>query len=217
MSEQKKYTYPGKETDVHWDGRLCIHYGDCGRASGDLFTGVRQPWCQPDLSTDADINDVVLRCPTGALTASFADGRGVEPEIEENHATVTQNGPLYIRGQLEIDDASDDMPGTRYRAALCRCGASKNKPFCDNSHIETGFTDSGAVGGTGPGSSLENVKLTIKSLEDGPLMVTGNLTISASSGRAAWQGEKAFLCRCGESKNKPFCDGSHKSAGFKSD
>ncbi len=217
MSEQNKYTYPGKETDVHWDGRLCIHYGDCGRASGELFIGGRQPWCQPDLSTDEDIHDVVLRCPTGALTASFANGTGVQPGDEENQVTVTHNGPLFVRGLLDIDGLSDDMPGTRYRAALCRCGASKNKPFCDNSHIEAGFTDSGAVGETGPGHSAEDRELTIKPLQDGPLMVAGKLTINTSSGRLAWKGEKAFLCRCGESKNKPFCDGSHKAAGFKSD
>ncbi|MGD9410185.1 MAG: CDGSH iron-sulfur domain-containing protein, partial [Thiohalocapsa sp.] len=53
-----------------------------------------------------------------------------------------------------------------------------------------------------------------KRIPNGPLMLEGNLSIRAASGRVAWQGEKAFLCRCGASKNKPFCDGSHKDAGF---
>jgi len=109
------------------------------------------------------------------------------------------------------------MPGTRFRAALCRCGASKNKPFCDNSHINAGFVDSGAVGETGPGYSTESGELSIKPLTDGPLLLKGNLTIFASTGREAWKGEKAALCRCGESQNKPFCDGSHKAAGFRSE
>ena len=78
MNESKKFTYVGGETDVQWDGRLCIHYGECGRASGDLFVGGRQPWCQPDHSSDEEIRDVLLRCPTGALTATFADGSGIE-------------------------------------------------------------------------------------------------------------------------------------------
>ena len=56
----------------------------------------------------------------------------------------------------------------------------------------------------------------IKPLIDGPLLMQGNLTIRAGSGRVAWEGTKAALCRCGASKNKPFCDGSHKEAGFKS-
>jgi CDGSH-type Zn-finger protein/uncharacterized Fe-S cluster protein YjdI len=217
MSEESKYTYPGSQCDVQWDGRLCIHYGDCGRASGELFIGARQPWCQPDLSSNEEIRDVLLRCPTGALTAKFADGSTIEPDIEENHATVTQNGPLYFCGTLNIEDASDDMPGTRFRAALCRCGASGNKPFCDNSHVKAGFTDSGAVGETGPGHPTDTGELNIKPLTDGPLLTSGNLTIYASSGRTAWKGEKVALCRCGASQNKPFCDGSHKAAGFKSD
>ena len=217
ISAKEKHRYSGDRADVVWDGRLCIHYGDCGRAAGDLFVGKRQPWCQPDQSSAEEIRDVLLRCPTGALSVSFADGSVLEPGVEENQVSVTQNGPLYFKGSLNFQGASDDMPGTRFRAALCRCGASGNKPFCDNSHIDAGFTDSGAVGETGPGHSADAGELTIKSLPDGPVLVAGRLTIYASSGRQAWSGEKAALCRCGESKNKPFCDGSHKAAGFKSD
>ena len=217
MNESKKHTYAGEETDVQWDGRLCIHYGECGAASGELFVGGRQPWCQPDLSSDEEIRDVLLRCPSGALTATFADGSGIEADVEENHTTITQNGPLYVCGALNIEGIPDDMPGTRFRAALCRCGASGNKPFCDNSHVKSGFSDSGAVGEKSPGHSSEVGELSIKPLADGPLLFNGNLTIYASTGRKAWQGEKAALCRCGASKNKPFCDGSHIAAGFKTD
>ena len=158
-----------------------------------------------------------MRCPTGALTAKFVDGAGVEPGAEDNRVTITQNGPLYFSGLLNIEGAPEDMPGTRFRAALCRCGASANKPFCDNSHVEAGFTDSGAVGESGPGSSSETGELNIKSLTDGPLLIAGKLAIFSSTGRMAWEGEKAALCRCGASQNKPFCDGSHKAAGFKSE
>jgi CDGSH-type Zn-finger protein len=49
------------------------------------------------------------------------------------------------------------------------------------------------------------------------LMINGNLTIRNSSGRDAWHGNRVALCRCGESANKPFCDGTHKQAGFTSD
>ena len=195
---------------------MCIHQGECGAASGELFVGGRQPWCQPDLSSDEEIRDVLLLCPSGALTATFADGSGIEADVEENHTTITQNGPLYVCGALNIEGILDDMPGTRFRAVLCRRGASGNKPFCDNSHIKAGFTDSGAVGEKSPGHSNETGELSIKPLTDGPLLFNGNLTIFASTGRKAWQGEKAALCRCGASKNKPFCDGSHIAAGFKS-
>lgn len=217
MSEQDKFTYPGGQCQVHWDGALCIHYGECGRATGELFIGGRQPWCQPDLSTDEEIREVLLRCPTGALTADFADGSSIEADAEDNTVNVSQNGPLYFGGKLTFEDTKNATAGTRYRAALCRCGASKNKPFCDNSHIDAGFADSGAVGKSGSGHTSETGELSIKSLKDGPLLINGVLTIYSSNGRAAWKGEKVALCRCGASKNKPFCDGSHTEANFTSD
>ena len=60
-------------------------------------------------------------------------------------------------------------------------------------------------------------ELAIKPIKDGPLMFSGNLTIRNSSGRDAWHGDRVALCRCGQSANKPFCDGAHKQAGFKSE
>jgi len=217
MSEENNYTYPGEVTQVHWDGGLCIHYGECGRAEGELFVGGRKPWCQPDFANDKEITDIVLRCPTGALTATFANGTGVQAGAESNAAMVSQNGPLYLKGLLEFASAGDAGAGTRFRAALCRCGESANKPYCDNSHEKVGFIDSGAVGQDGPGLKAEGGPLQITPLADGPVKVQGNLSIRASTGRVAWRGGQAFLCRCGASKNKPFCDGSHKAASFKAD
>ncbi len=97
------------------------------------------------------------------------------------------------------------------------CGQSKNKPLCDNSHLKAGFEDYGAVGEKGDGLEADGGKLTIKSVPNGPLLLSGNFAIVAGSGRIAWQGKQAALCRCGHSKNRPFCDGSHKQAGFKAD
>ncbi len=70
----KKFSYEGAEAEVQWDGRLCIHIGECGRADNVLFEGGRKPWCQPDLVALAEVTDVVERCPTGALTFPRADG-----------------------------------------------------------------------------------------------------------------------------------------------
>jgi len=215
MSEAKVFEYPGTEIDVQWDGRLCIHIAECGNAKGDLFVGGRDPWCIPDTCSKSEVREIVERCPSGAL--SCRDKAGV-PELAaaENTAMVVYNGPLYCRGELRIEGAPEHMPGVRYRAALCRCGQSANKPFCDNSHLKAGFEDYGSVGDPGPGLTATGGLLSIKSLPDGPLLVNGNLTIHAGSGRVAWQGTQVALCRCGASKNKPFCDGSHKAAGFRS-
>ena len=215
MSEKKVFEYPGAEIDVQWDGRLCIHVGECGGARNDLFVAGRDPWCVPDSCSTAEVREVVERCPSGALT--YRDKSGAKEQAPpENIVTVVYNGPLYVTGDLAITEAPEDMPGVRFRAALCRCGQSRNKPFCDNSHLEAGFRDFGAVGERGPGLGATGGTLSVKPLTDGPLLLNGNLTIRAGSGRVAWQGTTVALCRCGASQNKPFCDGSHKAAGFES-
>ena len=213
--QAKQQQYSGNEIDVTWDSRLCIHISECGNAKGDLFVMGRDPWCTPDISSKEEVREIVERCPTGALSYVDKQGNPEEPAAE-NSVVVSCNGPLFFMGDLEREGAPQDMPGVQFRVALCRCGESANKPFCDNSHQKAGFSDYGSVGETGPGSSEKGGKLNIKPLPDGPLLVKGNLTIRAGSGRIAWQGSDAALCRCGASKNKPFCDGSHKDAGFKS-
>lgn len=217
MAKKSVFEYPGKSAKVSWHGRLCIHVGECGRAKGELFVAGRDPWCQPDLASSDEVAEVVQRCPTGALTVAFNDVGSVERADAENVVTVAYNGPLFVRGDLAIEGAPGDAPGLAYRAALCRCGKSRNKPFCDNSHEKAGFSDYGAVGESGSDEAESGGTLAINPVKDGPLMLLGNLTIRNSSGRDAWHGNKVALCRCGESGNKPFCDGSHKSAGFTSD
>jgi len=217
MSEKKVFNYDGAQADVHWDGRLCIHIGECGRAPNDLFVGGRQPWCQPDQASPDEVAEVVKRCPTGALTYLRKDGGEVEAADAENVVSVMYNGPLYVRGDLEVEGASGDMSGVRFRAALCRCGQSKNKPFCDNSHEDAGFKDYGAVGDGGEGFDAPGGTLKVGRAPNGPLLLSGNFSIVAASGRKAWKGTKAALCRCGHSQNKPFCDGAHKKAGFEAD
>ena len=215
MSDEKNiYQYDGEKADVFWDKRLCIHIGECGRAQGELFEGGRNPWCQPDLVPISNVVDVTKRCPTGALDYKAKDGSDAETADDKNTVVVTNCGPLYVRGELQIDGAADDMEGVQFRAALCRCGHSKNKPFCDNQHEKAGFKDYGAVGMEGDGIEAEGGPLKIGKAPNGPLLLSGNFSIVASSGRVAFKGTKAALCRCGHSKNKPFCDGRHKAEGF---
>lgn len=57
-------------------------------------------------------------------------------------------------------------------------------------------------------------KVTIKSLTDGPLEVVGEVEVLAADGTLVKETAKSYLCRCGHSANKPFCDGAHKREGF---
>ena len=157
-----------------------------------------------------------MRCPTGALTYDMADGSRAESADSVNTVQVAYNGPLFLRGDLDIEGAPEDAPGLKFRVALCRCGHSKNKPFCDNSHEEAGFKDYGAIGKTGDTDCEGGGPLQVKPAQDGPLLLKGNLVLKSGSGCESWRGSQVALCRCGSSKSKPFCDGQHKQVGFKS-
>ncbi len=215
MSKKNVFTYPGDEVDVTWDGRLCIHIAECGHAEGELFVSGRKPWCVPDTSSVEEVIEVCGRCPSGALSFVVKSGR-LENTPDENTVFVSYNGPLFISGDLVFDGLADDAPEILHRVALCRCGQSKNKPFCDNSHIEAGFTDYGAVGEKGSATENKGGKLNIRLRKDGPHKITGNMKIVSGSGRTAWHGDETALCRCGASKKKPFCDGTHLKTGFSS-
>jgi CDGSH-type Zn-finger protein/uncharacterized Fe-S cluster protein YjdI len=216
MSDTRKdvYRYPGESLDVTWDERLCIHVGECTRARGGLFESGRTPWGEPDRAPADEVAAVVARCPTGSLVARRHDGGAPERADAENRILVANNGPLYARGELQIDGAADDMPGLGFRAALCRCGRSARKPFCDNSHEQDGFRDRGAIGERGSPLLESGGPLQIRPVPDGPLVVSGNLTLVAGHGERTWQGTKAVLCRCGQSADKPFCDNTHRTIGF---
>jgi len=209
--------YEGRHITVFYEDRLCMSASECNRAEGGLFMKGRNPWCSPDcLSPDA-VAEIVRRCPSGALTYARKDGGPNEKPEPRNTIVVSNNGPLYAKGELKIEGAKPGMEGTSHRAALCRCGRSQEKPFCDDRHEEPLFDDSGPVGKRGPGYQGEGGPLSVGRVQDGPLVVCGKFSIMSGNGREAWKGTEAELCRCGFSANKPFCDYTHVEKDFKAE
>jgi CDGSH-type Zn-finger protein len=152
-----------------------------------------------------------LRCYEGN------DGPG-EPVPAANTATVTASGPFRFRGDLALVALDGAVQMAATRMTLCRCGASGNKPFCDDSHARIGFTDPGTIRGgrssVEAGAEAHQVgRLALRLNPNGPLVCTGPLTLSGADGSAA-RDVTTFLCRCGGSQNKPYCDGTHKRIGF---
>jgi uncharacterized Fe-S cluster protein YjdI/CDGSH-type Zn-finger protein len=136
-------TYRGSNLEVSFDSDLCIHATECVRGLPAVFDRDRRPWILPDNVHADEVSAVVERCPTGALQYRRLDGRPGEQPSTATTVTPIEDGPLALRGDLVIrheDGALESLP----RAALCRCGQSKNKPFCDNSHVQAGFRASGA-------------------------------------------------------------------------
>ncbi len=160
----------------------------------------------------------VQQCPTGALHYERRDGGPAEEPDRENSLRVTRNGPLFIRGQLELTDP-DGSVRLETRLALCRCGASAHKPLCDGSHSRTGFHDESM---RVPDAQLQarptevSGPLRIEPLPDGPLLLRGTIRVLDATGTEAGTATRAVFCRCGHSGTKPFCDGSHARTGFRS-
>ena len=133
-------TYRTDAIEVTFDPNRCIHFAACVRGLPAVFDSRVVPWVRPEAADAATIAEVVARCPTGALHASRLDSA----EPAENAppgltVTATRNGPLFVRGDVEVE--LDD--GTRVvrdvRVALCRCGKSGRQPLCDGTHRTAGF------------------------------------------------------------------------------
>lgn len=132
--------------------------------------------------------------------------------------TVIPNGPLYLRGDIEITTPDETVLLVDTRVGLCRCGASANKPLCDNSHKEIDFQDDGTVERIqSDGSELLRGTLQVIPTPDGPVLLSGGFELRDGDERPTHRGANAALCRCGSSQNKPFCDGTHDEIGFSSD
>jgi CDGSH-type Zn-finger protein/uncharacterized Fe-S cluster protein YjdI len=217
------HKYTGHAVEIAYDAKLCIHAAECVRGAPEVFNPQAKPWVAADAASAEKIAQVVRRCPTGALTMKFvanaaAAGAGDVEAEPKNTAAITANGPLYLRGQLTVH-AADGTTREMTRMALCRCGASANKPFCDGSHHRNGFQDAGhiaAAPASAQDASLCYGPVAVKPNPNGSVMVEGYLELRTTDGKTFVSESKTWLCRCGASKNKPFCDGSHKAVGFTS-
>ena len=130
---------------------------------------------------------------------------------DSNVATVQPNGPNVVTGDLAVVTAS--RVREMKTAVLCRCGYSSDKPFCDGTHVKIGFSDSGRLCAEVAGTAGVG-RLTITPMANGPNQCKGPLTIRDVDRRTC-KLDSTFLCRCGGSHRKPFCDGTHEKIGFK--
>lgn len=206
--------YKGEKITIKFDDAKCIHSRNCVLGLPKVFqANVEGPWIEPDNGTVEELIAVARSCPSGAITYERRDGGDAERVPDVNVIRVLENGPLAINADLHIEGEAP-----RTRATLCRCGDSKNKPYCDGTHKKAGFAATGEL----PTEEAEplgvrNGKLEITPFPNGPLGFAGNVEIIAGTGRILNRTTKGALCRCGASKNKPYCDGSHKAAGFTAD
>jgi len=199
---------------LRFDARRCIHSRHCVLgAPGVFLANVTGSWLHPETIPVERCVAIAHACPSGAITYERHDGGAPEVPPPVNVLRIRENGPYAVHAEVDLAGH-----GRLLRATLCRCGKSANKPFCDNTHRETGFAATGEPT-TIASDPLEHrgSSLHITPLADGPLQVIGNLEICSGTGRTVFRAENARLCRCGGSGNKPFCDGTHARIDFRSE
>lgn len=132
--------YEGKDITILDNRGICSHAGFCTAGLPRVWRQGTEPWIDPDGAPVKEIIEVIERCPSGALSYRL-EGKTTNSWHDDPEIQVARHGPYYVRGGVELkdDDMFEGLSGDHY--ALCRCGHSNNKPFCDGSHWYAGFRD----------------------------------------------------------------------------
>ena len=203
----------GRDVTITFDGSRCVHSRNCVLGHPEVFVpNVKGAWIHPDAAPAETVLQIGVSCPSGAIRVARNDASATSelPPVV-NTLRLRENGPLSLEAPMLIGGVA----GSSVRATLCRCGASRNKPYCDGSHAEAGFVATGEtpVKESEP-LAVRDGPVEVLPLPNGPLKLAGNIEVVSGTGKTLNRATQVFLCRCGASKTKPYCDGSHKAAGF---
>lgn len=137
--DERAQTLGGSGITVRDDRGICVHAGFCGNRVTNIWKQTKET--DDSIVRLAVINEVE-KCPSGAITYRF-DGDEADTEVERRtQIAAIADGPLWVTGGIAITTTDGTELEIRARVTLCRCGQSGNKPLCDGSHIDAGFTDS---------------------------------------------------------------------------
>lgn len=138
--------YKGTAITIYDNRNICSHRGYCSTELATVFRDAN-PWINPDGDTVEKIIAICDKCPSGALSYALHGEQRVqgredeEPKIRLSERHFGYHGPYDITGKVKIDGQLSRMPELQLKATLCRCGHSKNKPFCDGEHYNVEFED----------------------------------------------------------------------------
>ncbi len=137
-----KRKYSNGEVTVFWEPDLCNHSAICFRSLPKVFKPAYRPWIEMDGATTEEIIKTVKRCPTRAL---YYELNKTEMETinqdKKTIITILEDGPYLVDGDFKVVDNEGNEVVCDDGIALCRCGASKKKPFCDGTHNDINFKE----------------------------------------------------------------------------
>ena len=137
MSPKIKH-YNKEKFTIQWEPEKCIHAKECVKRLPDVYNPQERPWIKPENATVEDLISQIDACPSGALSY-FIEGQNSTGTNKSIRCDVMPNGPLIITGDIQLNNPDGTSKELSGKTALCRCGASNNKPFCDGSHAKIDF------------------------------------------------------------------------------
>jgi uncharacterized Fe-S cluster protein YjdI len=132
--------YSNGEVTIVWKPGICIHSTLCFKGLPEVFDPRKRPWVSPENSSTQSIIEQVRKCPSGALSY-YLNEVNIEQKEESTGVIIeiSPDGPLLVQGGFRLKDTTGSLIEKSNTTALCRCGSSANKPFCDGSHRKIGF------------------------------------------------------------------------------
>lgn len=136
--------YSNGEVTIVWKNTLCIHSKKCWTGLRSVFNPNEKPWVKPEGASTEQIIDQVQKCPSGALSYFMNNEKTEETSVASDNNEIiiemAENGPLLVYGNINIKHLNGSETKKSNVTALCRCGHSANKPFCDGSHVKVNFS-----------------------------------------------------------------------------
>ncbi len=132
--------YEGAAVTIYYNKLLCSHAGECVRRAAGIFDPKQRPWIQPDNGTVEQAREAAEACPSGALRLSEPGDAATLLAGSDVSITVERNGPYRVSNiPIAAPYWAEGQSERKY--VLCRCGKSNNKPFCDGTHLDEGWSD----------------------------------------------------------------------------
>jgi len=141
MSAMKEVVkeYSNEQITIFWKPKICIHAGECVKRLPKVYNPKRRPWIQIENATTQELKEQVMACPSGALSYKMIGIDTSDNKSQEVKVEALENGPLLVSGTLNVINSDGSREIKKRTTAFCRCGVSKNKPYCDGSHVEAEF------------------------------------------------------------------------------
>jgi CDGSH-type Zn-finger protein len=136
----RRNDYVGKRITIHDNRGICAHAGACTAGLSQVWRSKKEPWIDADAADVQAVVDTIKQCPSGALSYTI-DNIEHRDQARDPAILVSKNGPYRVSGAAELKNTPWGQGASREHYTLCRCGASKNKPFCDGTHRHIKFRD----------------------------------------------------------------------------